>query len=53
MGSKKEGEEDPVCTTDDRKEAVDEAEKRAKEAGTKVIIHNEHGKIEKLDEYDK
>lgn len=50
---KKEGEEDPVYTTDDRKEAVDEAEKRVKEAGTKVIIHNEHGKIEKLDEYDK
>lgn len=49
---KKEGEDKPVYTTDDRDEAIDEAKKRAEDAGTKAIIHNEHGKIEKQDEYD-
>lgn len=49
---KKEGENEPVYTTDDKNDAVDDAEKRADEAGTKAIIHNEHGKIEKQDEYD-
>lgn len=49
---KKEGEDEPVYTTDDRNEAIEEADKRAEDAGTKAIIHNEDGQIEKQDEYD-
>jgi len=49
---KKEGEDDPVFTSDDQNEAIDEAKKQAKEAKTKVYVHNEHGKIEKVEEYD-
>lgn len=49
---KKEGEDKPVYTTDDRNDAVDEAKKRAKDADTKAIIHDKHGKIEKQNEYD-
>lgn len=49
---KKEGEDDPVYTSDDKNETVEEAEKRAEEAGTKVIIHDEDGKIEEQEEYD-
>lgn len=49
---KEEGNDDPVYTSDDRQEAVDEAKKRAEEAGTKAILHNEDGQIEEQIEYD-
>ncbi|MDO7907961.1 DUF2188 domain-containing protein [Paenibacillus sp. JX-17] len=43
---KEEGKDEPLLTTGDRKEAMDEAKRRAEEAGTMAIIHNEHGRIE-------
>ncbi|ANS76223.1 hypothetical protein AWM70_17905 [Paenibacillus yonginensis] len=43
---KKEGEDRPVFTTNSKSEAADEAKKRAEEAGTMAILHNEHGRIE-------
>ncbi|WP_458120490.1 DUF2188 domain-containing protein [Paenibacillus sp. Z6-24] len=43
---KEEGVDEPVLTTDSQSEAVDEAKRRAEEAGTMAIIHNEHGRIE-------
>lgn len=52
MGSKKEGADAPFYTSDDKNEDVEEAEKRAEDAGTKVIIHDEDGKIEEQEEYD-
>lgn len=41
-----------VVFGDDKNEAVEEAEKRAEDAGTKVIIHDEDRKIEEQEEYD-
>lgn len=43
---KKEGKDDPVYKADSKDEAVAEAKKRAQDAGTMAIIHNEHGRIE-------
>ncbi|WP_040287427.1 DUF2188 domain-containing protein [Sporosarcina koreensis] len=50
---KREGEDDAVCTTGSQDEAIDEAKKLAKETGTMVYIHNEHGRIEKQLEFNK
>ncbi|MCG1010789.1 DUF2188 domain-containing protein [Salinicoccus sp. ID82-1] len=49
---KEEGKDDPVYTTDNKNEAVDEAKKRAEEAGSKAIIHDDEGTIEEQIEYD-
>lgn len=49
---KKEGEDNPIFTTDDKNEALEEAKKQAEEAGTKVIVHDEDGQIEEQIEYD-
>lgn len=50
---KREGEDEPVCTADSRDKAIDEAKKLAKETGTMVYIHNEHGRIEEQVEFGK
>lgn len=43
---KREGEDDPICTTDSQDEAIDEAKQLAEEEGTMVYIHNDRGRIE-------
>ena len=49
---KREGEDNPESTYSSRDEAVDAGKKMAKEAGTMVYIHNEHGKIETQENYE-
>jgi hypothetical protein len=49
---KKEGRDEPECTTDSRSKAIEEAKRLAKEAGTMAIIHNEDGRIEKQLNYE-
>ncbi|GEM_PF-1700072 len=50
---KREGEDDPVCTTGSKEEAVDEAKKLAKETDTMVYIHNDRGRIEEQLDFGK
>ena len=49
---KEEGKDEPVFTSDDKSEAVNEAKKQAEGAKTKAIIHDDDGKIEDQIEYD-
>lgn len=49
---KKEGEDNPIFTADDKNEALEEAKKQAEKAGTKVIVHDEDGQIDEQIEYD-
>lgn len=50
---KKEGFDEPECTTDSKSEAIDEAKRLAQEAGTMAYIHDDDGKIEKQHNYEK
>ena len=43
---KREGEDEPICTTDSQDEAIDEAKQLAEVDGTMVYIHNDRGRIE-------
>lgn len=49
---KKEGQDEPEYTADSQSDAVEEAKRMAKEAGTMAILHNEDGKIEDLLNYE-
>lgn len=50
---KREGEDEPVCTTNAKDEAIDRAKKLAKDSGTIAYIHNSDGKIEDQVEFGK
>ncbi|MEV9640827.1 DUF2188 domain-containing protein [Mammaliicoccus sciuri] len=43
---KREGEDEPICTTGSQVEAIYEAKQLAEEDGTMVYIHNDRGRIE-------
>lgn len=48
---KKEGQDNPVFTADSKSKAVNEAKRKAEEAGTIAYIHDEDGKIEEQYKY--
>lgn len=49
---KKEGVDEPQCTTDSKAAAVKEAKRMAEEAGTMAYIHDKDGKIETQHNYE-
>ncbi len=49
---KKEGVEEPQCTSDSKSEVIEEAKRMAKEAGTMAYIHDEDGKIDRQYNYE-
>lgn len=49
---KKEGVDEPQCTTDSKSEAVEEAKRLAKEAGTMAYTHDQDGKINSQHNYE-
>lgn len=49
---KREGEDDPVETYNDRDKAIDDTIKKAKDAGTIAIIHNDDGQIERQENFE-
>ncbi|MRX70750.1 DUF2188 domain-containing protein [Bacillus lacus] len=49
---KKEGEDNPAYTAGSKSDAVEEAKRLAKDAGTMAYIHSEHGQIEEQHNYE-
>ena len=49
---KEEGKNPPLNTFDNKDDAIEDAKKRAEEAGSKAIIHSDSGEIEDQIEYD-
>ncbi|BAQ10022.1 hypothetical protein OXB_1551 [Bacillus sp. OxB-1] len=48
---KREGETAPVCTSGSRDEAIEEAKRLAKDAGTIAYLHGDDGRIKEQLEY--